>query len=122
MNLIQSPNKHLLSNLAAILTPVKQGGHRAGVTRASPPCSWWAPTYVRLEKLFTATQPRRHREQAVPPLPGGAHENFKVHPAHKVAMILDPQQKLRPVPPTHSTQEIIGKVCEPYQRGQGVLD
>uniref|UniRef100_A0A8C0P447 Zinc finger protein 618 n=1 Tax=Canis lupus familiaris TaxID=9615 RepID=A0A8C0P447_CANLF len=70
------------------------------------------PTYVRLEKLFTAKANDAGTVSKLCHLFLEAlKENFKVHPAHKVAMILDPQQKLRPVPP-YQHEEIIGKVCE----------
>uniref|UniRef100_A0A7N5P600 Zinc finger protein 618 n=1 Tax=Ailuropoda melanoleuca TaxID=9646 RepID=A0A7N5P600_AILME len=111
LNLIQSLNKHLLSNLAAILTPVKQAVIELS-HESQPTLQLVLPTYVRLEKLFTAKANDAGTVSKLCHLFLEAlKENFKVHPAHKVAMILDPQQKLRPVPP-YQHEEIIGKVCE----------
>ncbi|XP_037707010.1 zinc finger protein 618 isoform X8 [Choloepus didactylus] len=111
MNLIQSLNKHLLSNLAAILMPVKQAVIELS-NESQPTLQLVLPTYVRLEKLFTAKANDAGTVSKLCHLFLEAlKENFKVHPAHKVAMILDPQQKLRPVPP-YQHEEIIGKVCE----------
>ncbi|XP_060613227.2 zinc finger protein 618 isoform X4 [Anolis sagrei] len=111
MSLIQNLNKHLLSNLAAILAPVKQAVvELSGESR--PTLQLVLPTYVKLEKLFTS---KANDAGIVSKLCHlfleALKENFKVHSAHKVAMILDPQQKLRPVPP-YQHEEIIGKVCE----------
>ncbi|XP_061867398.1 zinc finger protein 618 isoform X8 [Colius striatus] len=111
MNLIQNLNKHLLSNLAAILAPVKQAVIELS-NESRPTLQLVLPTYVKLEKLFTS---KANDAGAVSKLCHlfleALKENFKVHSAHKVAMILDPQQKLRPVPP-YQHEEIIGKVCE----------
>ncbi|XP_042335000.1 zinc finger protein 618 isoform X3 [Sceloporus undulatus] len=111
MNLIQNLNKHLLSNLAAILAPVKQAVIELSC-ESRPTLQLVLPTYVKLEKLFTA---KANDAGIVSKLCHlfleALKENFKVHSAHKVAMILDPQQKLRPVPP-YQHEEIIGKVCE----------
>uniref|UniRef100_A0A2K5JT98 Zinc finger protein 618 n=1 Tax=Colobus angolensis palliatus TaxID=336983 RepID=A0A2K5JT98_COLAP len=111
MNLIQSLNKHLLSNLAAILTLVKQAVIELS-NESQPTLQLVLPTYVRLEKLFTAKANDAGTVSKLCHLFLEAlKENFKVHSAHKVAMILDSQQKLRPVPP-YQHEEIIGKVCE----------
>uniref|UniRef100_A0A8D0B159 Zinc finger protein 618 n=1 Tax=Salvator merianae TaxID=96440 RepID=A0A8D0B159_SALMN len=111
MNLIQNLNKHLLSNLAAILAPVKQAVIELS-SESRPTLQLVLPTYVKLEKLFTS---KANDAGIVSKLCHlfleALKENFKVHSAHKVAMILDPQQKLRPVPP-YQHEEIIGKVCE----------
>nr|XP_020664795.1 zinc finger protein 618 isoform X6 [Pogona vitticeps] len=111
MNLIQNLNKHLLSNLAAILAPVKQAVIELS-SESRPTLQLVLPTYVKLEKLFTS---KANDAGVVSKLCHlfleALKENFKVHSAHKVAMILDPQQKLRPVPP-YQHEEIIGKVCE----------
>ncbi|XP_053138224.1 zinc finger protein 618 isoform X14 [Hemicordylus capensis] len=111
MNLIQNLNKHLLSNLAAILAPVKQAVIELS-NESRPTLQLVLPTYVKLEKLFTT---KANDAGIVSKLCHlfleALKENFKVHSAHKVAMILDPQQKLRPVPP-YQHEEIIGKVCE----------
>ncbi|XP_063000520.1 zinc finger protein 618 isoform X2 [Elgaria multicarinata webbii] len=111
MNLIQNLNKHLLSNLAAILAPVKQAVVELS-NESRPTLQLVLPTYVKLEKLFTS---KANDAGIVSKLCHlfleALKENFKVHSAHKVAMILDPQQKLRPVPP-YQHEEIIGKVCE----------
>ncbi|KAM4647677.1 zinc finger protein 618 isoform 10-T11 [Amazona ochrocephala] len=111
MNLIQNLNKHLLSNLAAILAPVKQAVIELS-NESRPTLQLVLPTYVKLEKLFTSKANDAGLVSKLCHLFLEAlKENFKVHSAHKVAMILDPQQKLRPVPP-YQHEEIIGKVCE----------
>ncbi|XP_063172434.1 zinc finger protein 618 isoform X8 [Candoia aspera] len=111
LNLIQNLNKHLLSNLAAILAPVKQAVIELS-NESRPTLQLVLPTYVKLEKLFTS---KANDAGIVSKLCHlfleALKENFKVHSAHKVAMILDPQQKLRPVPP-YQHEEIISKVCE----------
>ncbi|KAM3825633.1 zinc finger protein 618 isoform 3-T3 [Vipera latastei] len=111
LNLIQNLNKHLLSNLAAILAPVKQAVIELS-NESRPTLQLVLPTYVKLEKLFTS---KANDAGIVSKLCHlfleALKENFKVHSAHKVAMILDPQQKLRPVPP-YQHEEIVGKVCE----------
>ncbi|XP_063289156.1 zinc finger protein 618-like isoform X5 [Pelobates fuscus] len=110
-NVIQNLNKHLLSNLAAILGPVKQAVIELSNER-KPTLQLVLPTYVKLEKLFTS---KANDAGVISKLCHlfleALKENFKVESAHKVAMILDPQQKLRPVPP-YQHEEIIGKVCE----------
>uniref|UniRef100_A0A8C5MM43 Zinc finger protein 618 n=1 Tax=Leptobrachium leishanense TaxID=445787 RepID=A0A8C5MM43_9ANUR len=110
-NVIQNLNKHLLSNLAAILGPVKQAVIDLSNERR-PTLQLVLPTYVKLEKLFTS---KANDAGIISKLCHlfleALKENFKVESAHKVAMILDPQQKLRPVPP-YQHEEIIGKVCE----------
>ncbi|XP_066568698.1 zinc finger protein 618 isoform X2 [Amia ocellicauda] len=109
--LLQNLNKHLLSNLSAILTPIKQAVVELSCEK-KPTLQLVLPTYVRLEKLFTV---KANDVSAVSKLCHffleALKENFKVERAHKVAMILDPQLKLRPVP-TYQHEEIIGKVCE----------
>ncbi|XP_039200794.1 zinc finger protein 618 isoform X5 [Crotalus tigris] len=111
LNLIQNLNKHLLSNLAAILAPVKHAVIELS-NESRPTLQLVLPTYVKLEKLFTS---KANDAGIVSKLCHlfleALKENFKVHSAHKVAMILDPQQKLRPVPP-YQHEEIVGKVCE----------
>ncbi|XP_053551996.1 zinc finger protein 618 isoform X4 [Bombina bombina] len=111
MNIIQNLNKHLLSNLAAILAPVKQAVIELS-NEHKPTLQLVLPTYVKLEKLFTS---KANDAGVISKLCHlfleALKENFKVESAHKVAMILDPQQKLRPVPP-YQHEEIIGKVCE----------
>nr|XP_033816350.1 zinc finger protein 618 isoform X2 [Geotrypetes seraphini] len=111
MNIIQNLNKHLLSNLAAILAPVKQAVVELS-NESKPTLQLVLPTYVKLEKLFTS---KANDAGVISKLCHlfleALKENFKVDSAHKVAMILDPQQKLRPVP-AYQHEEIIGKVCE----------
>ncbi|XP_063792205.1 zinc finger protein 618 isoform X2 [Pseudophryne corroboree] len=111
LNIIQNLNKHLLSNLAAILAPVKQAVIELSNER-KPTLQLVLPTYVKLEKLFTS---KANDAGVISKLCHlfleALKENFKVESAHKVAMILDPQQKLRPVPP-YQHEEIIAKVCE----------
>ncbi|XP_028665011.1 zinc finger protein 618 isoform X2 [Erpetoichthys calabaricus] len=111
MSHIQNLNKHLLNNMAAILAPVKQAVVELSCEQ-KPTLQLVLPMYVRLEKLFTA------KANDITVVSKLCHfflealkENFKVERAHKVAMILDPQQKLRPVPP-YQHEEIISKVCE----------
>ncbi|XP_040487704.1 zinc finger protein 618 isoform X9 [Ursus maritimus] len=95
LNLIQSLNKHLLSNLAAILTPVKQAVIELS-HESQPTLQLVLPTYVRLEKLFTTKANDAGTVSKLCHLFLEAlKENFKVHPAHKVAMILDPHKKPR---------------------------
>ncbi|KAM4021045.1 zinc finger protein 618 isoform 5-T5 [Anomaloglossus baeobatrachus] len=109
--IIQNLNKHLLSNLAAILAPVKQAVIELS-NECKPTLQLVLPTYVRLEKLFTS---KANDAGVISKLCHlfleALKENFKVESTHKVAMILDPQQKLRPVPP-YQHEEIISKVCE----------
>ncbi|KAM9325445.1 zinc finger protein 618 [Gastrophryne carolinensis] len=111
LNIIQNLNKHLLSNLAAILAPVKQAVIDLSSER-KPTLQLVLPTYVKLEKLFTS---KANDAGVISKLCHlfleALKENFKVESAHKVAMILDPHQKLRPVPP-YQHEEIITKVCE----------
>ncbi|KAM5146599.1 zinc finger protein 618 isoform 1-T1 [Mantella aurantiaca] len=111
LNIIQNLNKHLLSNLAAILAPVKTAVIELSNER-KPTLQLVLPTYVKLEKLFTS---KANDAGVISKLCHlfleALKENFKVESAHKVAMILDPQQKLRPVPP-YQHEEIITKVCE----------
>ncbi|XP_018422785.1 PREDICTED: zinc finger protein 618 isoform X2 [Nanorana parkeri] len=111
LTMIQNLNKHLLSNLAAILAPVKKAVIDLSNER-KPTLQLVLPTYVKLEKLFTS---KANDAGIISKLCHlfleALKENFKVESAHKVAMILDPQQKLRPVPP-YQHEEIITKVCE----------
>ncbi|XP_043914663.1 zinc finger protein 618-like isoform X4 [Protopterus annectens] len=111
MNHIQNLNKHLLNNLSSILAPVKQAVIELS-SESKPTLQLVLPTYVKLEKLFTS------KANDIGTVSKLCHlflealkENFKVEVAHKVAMVLDPQQKLRPVPP-YQHEEIISKVCE----------
>ncbi|XP_032994007.1 zinc finger protein 618 isoform X2 [Lacerta agilis] len=104
-------NRPLLANLAALLAPVKQAVAELGA-EGRPTLQLVLPTYVRLEKLFTA------KAGDAGPVSKLCHlflealkENFKLHAAHKVAMVLDPRQKLRPVPP-YQHEEIVAKVCQ----------
>ncbi|XP_041428184.1 zinc finger protein 618 isoform X4 [Xenopus laevis] len=121
MNIIQNLNKHLLSNLAAILAPVKQAVINLSNER-KPTLQLVLPTYVKLEKLFTS---KANDAGIISKLCHlfleALKENFKVESAHKVAMILDPQQKLRPVPP-YQHEEIIGKVCELINEVRDVVE
>ncbi|XP_041090245.1 zinc finger protein 618-like isoform X2 [Polyodon spathula] len=111
MSHIQNLNKQLLCNLAAILAPVKQAVVELSCEQ-KPTLQLVLPTYVKLEKLFTV---KANDVGAVSKLCHffleALKENFKMERAHKVAMILDPQQKLRPVP-AYQHEEIISKVCE----------
>nr|AAI66367.1 LOC734035 protein [Xenopus tropicalis] len=121
LSIIQNLNKHLLSNLAAILAPVKQAVIDLSNER-KPTLQLVLPTYVKLEKLFTS---KANDAGVISKLCHlfleALKENFKVDSAHKVAMILDPQQKLRPVPP-YQHEEIVGKVCELINEVRDVVE
>ncbi|XP_059894124.1 zinc finger protein 618 isoform X3 [Gadus macrocephalus] len=111
--LLQGLNKHLLATLACLLAPLRLAALELSSQRR-PTLQQVLPVYLRLEKLFTA--------KAGEPGAGTASklchyflealkENFKVERAHQVAMILDPQLKLRPVP-AYQHDEIIARACE----------
>ncbi|XP_018595860.1 zinc finger protein 618-like isoform X1 [Scleropages formosus] len=109
--LLQSLNKHLLGTLAALLAPVRQAAAELSSERR-PTLQMVLPAYLRLEKLFTAKAGEAGAgSKLCHYFLEALKENFKVERAHQVAMVLDPQLKLRPVPP-YQHEEIIGKVCE----------
>ncbi|XP_077779089.1 zinc finger protein 618-like isoform X3 [Podarcis muralis] len=104
-------NWALLGNLAALLAPIKQAVAELGA-EGRPTLQLVLPTYLRLEKLFTA------KAGDAGPLSKLCHlflealkENFKLHPAHRAAMLLDPRQKLRPAP-TYQHEEIVASLCQ----------
>ncbi|XP_053232435.1 zinc finger protein 618 [Podarcis raffonei] len=104
-------NRALLGNLAALLAPVKQAVAELGA-EGRPTLQLVLPTYARLEKLFTAKAGDAGVVSKLCHLFLEAlKENFKLHPAHKAAMLLDPRQKLRPAP-TYQHDEIVAHVCQ----------
>ncbi|XP_032904681.1 zinc finger protein 618-like isoform X3 [Amblyraja radiata] len=108
----QNCNKTLLSNLAAILTPVKQAVIELSCEN-KPTLQLVLPTYIKLEKLFTS---KANDAGSVSKLCHlfleSLKENFKMENAHKVAMVLDPHSKhLRSVP-HYQQEEVISRVCE----------
>ncbi|XP_078405924.1 zinc finger protein 618 isoform X2 [Cetorhinus maximus] len=109
---LQNCNKSLLSNLTAILAPVKQAVIELSCEN-KPTLQLVLPTYVKLEKLFTS---KANDAGTVSKLCHlfleSLKENFKVETAHKVAMVLDPHLKhLRSVP-HYQQEEVISRVCE----------
>ncbi|XP_041049262.1 zinc finger protein 618 isoform X3 [Carcharodon carcharias] len=109
---LQNCNKSLLSNLTAILAPVKQAVIELSCEN-KPTLQLVLPTYVKLEKLFTS---KANDAGTVSKLCHlfleSLKENFKVETAHKVAMVLDPHLKhLRSVP-HYQQEEVINRVCE----------
>ncbi|KAG9354527.1 hypothetical protein JZ751_001237 [Albula glossodonta] len=109
--LLQGLNKPLLSTLASLLAPLRQAVLELSSERR-PTLPLVLPAYLRLEKLFTS--------KAGEAGAGGRlchyflealKENLRVERPHQVAMVLDPQLKLRPVP-AHQHDELIAKMCE----------
>ncbi|XP_041915441.1 zinc finger protein 618 [Alosa sapidissima] len=110
--LLQGLNKHMLGTLACLLAPLRQAALELGSERR-PTLQQVLPVYLRLEKLFTA--------KAGEAGAGGSKlchyflealkEQFKVERAHQVAMVLDPQLKLRPAL-AYQHDDIMGRVCE----------
>ncbi|XP_021458128.2 zinc finger protein 618 isoform X5 [Oncorhynchus mykiss] len=118
---LQGLNKHLLGTLACLLAPLRLAALELSSQRR-PTLQQVLPVYLRLEKLFTskagevgtASKLCHYFLEAL-------KENFKVEKAHQVAMVLDPQLKLRPVP-AYQHEEIIARACEmatdPHDGGQ----
>ncbi|CAL8279375.1 unnamed protein product [Merluccius merluccius] len=111
--LLQGLNKHLLATLACLLAPLRLAALELSSQRR-PTLQQVLPVYLRLEKLFTA----KAGEAGAGTASKLCHyflealkENFKVERAHQVAMILDPQLKLRPVP-AYQHDDIISRACE----------
>ncbi|CAB1318530.1 unnamed protein product [Coregonus sp. 'balchen'] len=108
---LQGLNKHLLGTLACLLAPLRLAALELSNQRR-PTLQQVLPVYLRLEKLFTskagevgtASKLCHYFLEAL-------KENFKVEKAHQVAMVLDPQLKLRPVP-AYQHEEIIARACE----------
>ncbi|XP_028830303.1 zinc finger protein 618 isoform X3 [Denticeps clupeoides] len=109
--LLQGLNKHLLGTLAGLLAPLRQAALELSSERRAT-LQNVLPVYLRLEKLFTAKAGEAGAgSKLCHYFLEALKENFKVERAHQVAMVLDPQLKLRPVP-TYQHDEIMGRVCE----------
>ncbi|XP_046695007.1 zinc finger protein 618 isoform X1 [Silurus meridionalis] len=109
--LLQGLNKHLLSTLASLLAPLRQAAQELGGDRW-PTLQQVLPSYLRLEKLFTSKAGEVGAgSKLCHYFLEALKENFKVERVHQVAMILDPQLKLRPVP-GYQHEEIISRVCD----------
>ncbi|XP_056112711.1 zinc finger protein 618 isoform X2 [Rhinichthys klamathensis goyatoka] len=109
--LLQGLNKHLLGTLACLLAPLRQAAQELSVER-SPTIQHVLPVYLRLEKLFTSKAGEVGAgSKLCHYFLEALKENFKVERIHQVAMILDPQLKLRPVP-AYQHEDIISRVCD----------
>ncbi|XP_067339880.1 zinc finger protein 618 isoform X2 [Channa argus] len=111
--LLQGLNKHLLSTLACLLAPLRLAALELSSQRR-PTLQQVLPVYLRLEKFFTS----KAGEAGTGTASKLCHyflealkENFKVERAHQVAMVLDPQLKLRSVP-AYQHEDIISRACE----------
>ncbi|XP_060926131.1 zinc finger protein 618 isoform X5 [Limanda limanda] len=111
--LLQGLNKHLLGTLACLLAPLRLAALELSSQR-KPTLQQVLPVYLRLEKFFTS----KAGEAGTGTASKLCHyflealkENFKVERAHQVAMILDPQLKLRSVP-AYQHEDIISRACE----------
>lgn len=111
--LLQGLNKHLLGTLACLLAPLRLAALELSSQRR-PTLQQVLPVYLRLEKLFTS----KAGEAGAGTASKLCHfflealkENFKVERAHQVAMLLDPQLKLRGVP-AYQHDDIIARACE----------
>nr|XP_029476327.1 zinc finger protein 618-like [Oncorhynchus nerka] len=108
---LQGLNKHLLGTMTCLLAPLRLAALELSSQRR-PTLQQVLPVYLRLEKLFTSKAGEVGTSSKL------CHyflealkENFKVEKAHQVAMVLDPQLKLRPVP-AYQQEEIIAHACE----------
>lgn len=109
--LLQGLNKHLLGTLACLLAPLRQAALELSLERC-PTLQNVLPVYLRLEKLFTSKAGEAGAgSKLCHYFLEALKENFKVERVHQVAMILDPQLKLRPVP-AYQHEEIISRVCD----------
>ncbi|XP_016393828.1 zinc finger protein 618-like [Sinocyclocheilus rhinocerous] len=109
--LLQGLNKHLLGTLACLLAPLRQAAQELSVERC-PTLQHVLPVYLRLEKLFTSKAGEAGAgSKLCHYFLEALKENFKVERVHQVAMILDPQLKLRPVP-AYQHEDIISRVCD----------
>ncbi|XP_051975010.1 zinc finger protein 618 isoform X5 [Xyrauchen texanus] len=109
--LLQGLNKHLLGTLACLLAPLRQAAQELSVERC-PTLQHMLPVYLRLEKLFTSKAGEVGTgSKLCHYFLEALKENFKVECIHQVAMILDPQLKLRPVP-AYQHEDIISRVCD----------
>ncbi|XP_035811747.1 zinc finger protein 618 isoform X3 [Amphiprion ocellaris] len=111
--LLQGLNKHLLGTLACLLSPLRLAALELSSQRR-PTLQQVLPVYLRLEKFFTS----KAGEAGTGTASKLCHyflealkENFKVERAHQVAMVLDPQLKLRSVP-AYQHEDIISRACE----------
>ncbi|XP_023816301.1 zinc finger protein 618 isoform X2 [Oryzias latipes] len=111
--LLQGLNKHLLSTLACLLAPLRLAALELSSQRR-PTLQLVLPVYLRLEKFFTS----KAGEAGTGTASKLCHyflealkENFKVERAHQVAMVLDPQLKLRSVP-AYQHEDIILRACD----------
>ncbi|XP_069027652.1 zinc finger protein 618 isoform X2 [Embiotoca jacksoni] len=111
--LLQGLNKHLLGTLGCLLAPLRLAALELSSQRR-PTLQQVLPVYLRLEKFFTS----KAGEAGTGTASKLCHyflealkENFKVERAHQVAMILDPQLKLRSVP-AYQHEDIISRACE----------
>ncbi|KAM6902376.1 zinc finger protein 618 isoform 2-T2 [Xenentodon cancila] len=111
--LLQGLNKHLLGTLAGLLAPLRLAALELSSQRR-PTLQLVLPVYLRLEKFFTS----KAGEAGTGTASKLCHyflealkENFKVERAHQVAMVLDPQLKLRSVP-AYQHEDIISRACE----------
>ncbi|CAN9504319.1 unnamed protein product [Ophioblennius macclurei] len=110
---LQGLNKHLLATLACLLAPLRLAALELSSQRR-PTLQQVLPVYLRLEKFFTS----KAGEAGTGTASKLCHyflealkENFKVERAHQVAMVLDPQLKLRSVP-AYQHEDIISRACE----------
>ncbi|XP_076019901.1 zinc finger protein 618 isoform X2 [Genypterus blacodes] len=120
--LLQGLNKHLLGTLACLLSPLRLAALELSSQRR-PTLQQVLPVYLRLEKFFTS----KAGEAGTGTASKLCHyflealkENFKVERAHQVAMILDPQLKLRSVP-AYQHEDIISRACEMAAEKDGGL-
>ncbi|XP_063334518.1 zinc finger protein 618 isoform X3 [Pelmatolapia mariae] len=111
--ILQGLNKHLLGTLACLLAPLRLAALELSSQRR-PTLQQVLPVYLRLEKFFTS----KAGEAGTGTASKLCHyflealkENFKVERAHQVAMVLDPQLKLRSVP-AYQHEDIISRACE----------
>ncbi|XP_034047927.1 zinc finger protein 618 isoform X2 [Thalassophryne amazonica] len=111
--LLQGLNKHLLGTLACLLAPLRLAALELSSQRR-PTLQQVLPVYLRLEKFFTS----KAGEAGTGTASKLCHyflealkENFKVERAHQVAMVLDPQLKLRSVA-AYQHEDIISRACE----------
>ncbi|KAL2100324.1 hypothetical protein ACEWY4_004718 [Coilia grayii] len=109
--LLQGLNKHLLGTLACLLSPLRQAALELGSERR-PTLQQVLPVYLRLEKLFTAKAGEAGAgSKLCHYFLEALKEHFKVERAHQVAMVLDPQLKLRPAL-AYQHDDIMSRVCE----------
>ncbi|KAA0716236.1 Zinc finger protein 618 [Triplophysa tibetana] len=109
--LLQGLNKHLLGTLACLLAPLRQAALELSAERC-PTLQLVLPVYLRLEKLFTSKAGEAGAgSKLCHYFLEALKENFKVERVHQVAMILDPQLKLRSVP-AYQHEDIISRVCD----------